>query len=71
MGNHSAVVSHCLHNRYRIRALKEPQGLLGGVNQAILIVGLDAESHIGTPTPGALENLHFGNNTVSALDDAL
>jgi glycine betaine/proline transport system substrate-binding protein len=36
-----------LHHRYRIRELREPKGLLGGNDQATLIVRKDAEERIG------------------------
>jgi glycine betaine/proline transport system substrate-binding protein len=60
-----------LHNRYRVRALDEPKGLLGGVDQATLIVRRDAEPLIGSDALAELAELHLGNARVSALDDAL
>ena len=60
-----------LHHRYRIRALAEPKGLLGGVDQATLIVRRDAEARIGAPALAALATLRLGNAKVSALDDGL
>ncbi len=59
-----------LHNRYTIRALDEPKGLLGGVDQATLIVRRDAESLIGSDALAELAGLHLGNARVSALDYA-
>lgn len=60
-----------LHHRYRIRALIEPQGLLGGADQATLIVRKDAARRIGQPALAELATLHFGNARVSELDDLL
>lgn len=60
-----------LHARYRIRALKEPLGLLGGVDQATLLVRRDAEERIGGAALEELSRLHLGNARVSALDDMI
>ncbi len=60
-----------LHHRHKIRALYEPKGLLGGIDQATLIVRRDAEEWIGPETLAALGKLHLGNARVSELDDAL
>jgi glycine betaine/proline transport system substrate-binding protein len=60
-----------LHHRYRIRALDEPRGLLGGRDGATLIVRRDAEARIGEAALAELSRLHIGNSRVSALDDAL
>jgi glycine betaine/proline transport system substrate-binding protein len=54
-----------------IRALAEPKGLLGGVDQATLVVRRDAEALLGEPALAALSRLHLGNARVSALEDAL
>jgi glycine betaine/proline transport system substrate-binding protein len=60
-----------LHHRYRIRELREPNGLLGGKDQATLIVRKDAEPRIGGAALGELRELHLGNAKVSELDDRL
>ena len=60
-----------LHRRYAIRALEEPLGLLGGVDEATMLVHRGAESAIGRETLDFLAQLTFGNARVSALDDAL
>ncbi|CCW18331.1 ABC proline/glycine betaine family protein transporter, periplasmic ligand binding protein [Sphingobium indicum BiD32] len=60
-----------LHARYRIRALVEPLGLLGGTDQATLLVRRDAEARIGTAALDELSRLHLGNARVSALDDMI
>lgn len=62
---------HWLHHRYRIRALDEPKGLLGGRDAATLLVRKDAEAPIGRRALRGLARLHLGNTTVSALDDQL
>lgn len=58
-----------LHHRYRIRELRDPKGLLGGQDQATLIVRKDAEAHIGAATLLELTAPHLGNARVSELDD--
>ncbi|HYF89560.1 glycine betaine ABC transporter substrate-binding protein [Azospirillum sp.] len=60
-----------LHNRYRIRALVEPKGLLGRQDEATLIIRKDAEARIDPAALAALADLHLGNARVSALDDRL
>jgi len=55
----------------RIRALEDPKGLLGGVDNATLIVRKDAKSQLGEATLAELSALYLGNARVSALDDAL
>jgi glycine betaine/proline transport system substrate-binding protein len=60
-----------LHHRYTIRGLEEPKGLLGGKDQATLIVRKDAEERVGPAALEALSRLYLGNNKVSELDDLL
>lgn len=60
-----------LHHRYSIRALEEPRGLLGGTDQATLVVRKDAEERIGAAALNELAGLHLGNARVSELDDLL
>ncbi|UOM36675.1 glycine betaine ABC transporter substrate-binding protein [Acuticoccus sp. I52.16.1] len=60
-----------LNHRYRIRELEEPRGLLGGRDEATLVVRRDAEALIGEPALARLSGLTLGNARVSALDDAL
>ncbi|WP_339949260.1 glycine betaine ABC transporter substrate-binding protein [uncultured Albimonas sp.] len=61
---------HYLHARHRIRALEEPHGLLGGADEATLVVRRDAEARLGAATLDALSRLRLGNARVSELDDA-
>lgn len=60
-----------LNNRYNIRALHEPKGLLGGKDEATLIVRKDAKEKIGKTTLHALSELYIGNSELSALEHAL
>ena len=60
-----------LQARYRIRALEEPLGLLGGVDHATLLVRRDAEERIGEAALDELSRLHLGNVRVSELDDRI
>jgi len=60
-----------LHHRYHIRELRDPKGLLGGQDQATLIVRKDSEPRIGAAALAELEGLHLGNARVSELDDRL
>lgn len=60
-----------LHHRHLIRALEDPKGLLGGVDNATLIVRKDAKQALGEAALTELSSLYLGNARVSALDDAL
>lgn len=60
-----------LHNRYTIRALGEPKGLLGSKDQATLIVRKDAKKKIGKAALEELSQLYIGNRELSALEDVL
>ncbi|WP_118137963.1 glycine betaine ABC transporter substrate-binding protein [Oceanicella sp. SM1341] len=60
-----------LHARYRIRALEEPRGLLGGADEATLVIRRDAMARVAPAALEELSRLHLGNARVSALDDAL
>ncbi|MEP4036069.1 glycine betaine ABC transporter substrate-binding protein [Pseudophaeobacter sp.] len=60
-----------LHNRYNIRALEEPKGLLGTKDQATLVVRKDAVDKIGPDAMTELRNLYVGNAKLSAMEDNL
>lgn len=60
-----------LHHTYRIRELSEPKGLLGGTDDATLIVREDAVPRVAPAALAALEGLRLGNAVVTALDHAL
>lgn len=57
-----------LHNQYRIRALHEPKGLLGGTDDATLIMRTEAASLIQPKTREVLARLTLGNDVVTLLD---
>ncbi|NYE62265.1 glycine betaine/proline transport system substrate-binding protein [Duganella sp. 1224] len=60
-----------LHARYRIRALHEPKGLLGGQDAATLVMRRDAQDKLDPATIRALEGLYLGNDVVTAIDSAM
>jgi glycine betaine/proline transport system substrate-binding protein len=62
---------HYLHHRYRIRALHEPKQLLGGIDDATLIVRREAEASICPNTLQVLAQLQLGNDVVTMLDDRI
>ena len=60
-----------LHHRYRIRALKEPKGLLGTRDDATLVVRKEARLRIGAAALKDLSQLYIGNPRLSELEDDL
>lgn len=60
-----------LHNRYAIRALKEPLGLLGVQDEATLLIRKAARARIDPQALAALSTLYIGNAKLSALEDEL
>ncbi|NWD73515.1 glycine betaine ABC transporter substrate-binding protein [Pseudomonas gingeri] len=60
-----------LHHRYRIRALHEPLGLLGGADDATLLIRRDAEPRLNPQTLAILADLHLGNAVVTRIDHAI
>jgi glycine betaine/proline transport system substrate-binding protein len=57
-----------LHYRYRIRTLLEPKHLLGGADEATLIVRREAEPLIRASTLQTLAQLQLSNDVVTMLD---
>ncbi|WP_082190188.1 glycine betaine ABC transporter substrate-binding protein [Frateuria defendens] len=57
-----------LHHRYRIRPLDEPRGLLGGVDQATLIMRKELEPVLAPELVAMLAGLQLGNAAVTELD---
>lgn len=57
-----------LHERYAIRELKDPKGLLGGTDDATLIVRKAAIDTISTAALNELRTLTIGNREASRLD---
>lgn len=60
-----------LHNRYAIRALEEPKGLLGVQDEATLLVRKAARKKMDPAALAALSSLYIGNARLSALEDEL
>lgn len=60
-----------LHHRYRIRAIKEPRGLLGGTDQATLVASRDLAAKLSPDLLSRLKTLSLGNEVVTALDFAI
>jgi glycine betaine/proline transport system substrate-binding protein len=58
-----------LHARHRIRELREPLGLLRGVDDATLMLRRDARSLIPDRTLAILAGMSLGNETVALLDE--
>jgi glycine betaine/proline transport system substrate-binding protein len=60
-----------LHHRYRIRALEEPKGILGGTDQATLVISRDLAGKLPPDLLSQLRTLSLGNAAVTALDFAI
>lgn len=61
---------HFLHHRYRIRNLKDPKGLLGSIDRAVLLAREDRLALLTSAEIQVLDNIRLSNLTVSELDDA-
>ncbi|WP_420360037.1 glycine betaine ABC transporter substrate-binding protein [Aeromonas veronii] len=57
-----------LHATYRIRELKEPKGLLGGVDRAVLLARSDRLHLLASEDINHLDRLRFDNSTIEQLD---
>lgn len=57
-----------LHATYRIRELKEPKGLLGGVDRAVLLARSDRLHLLASEDVSHLDSLRFDNATIEQLD---
>jgi glycine betaine/proline transport system substrate-binding protein len=57
-----------LHYRYNIRALREPKGLLGIVDRAVLLLREDKKSLFTKEQLQALDSLRFSNDIIAELD---
>ena len=60
-----------LHHRYRIRDLKDPKGLLGSVDRAVLLAREDRLVLLTAAEIQVLDNILLSNLIVAELDDAL
>lgn len=60
-----------LHHDYRIRALEEPKGLLGGQDAATLVARKAVLPRIAPAALAQLRALHLGNDAVTTLEHAI
>jgi len=60
-----------LHHRYKVRALDEPRGLLGGVDQATLVANRRLAASMDPDLVQHLKALTLGNSAITALDYAI
>lgn len=60
-----------LHHVHRIRALEEPKGLLGGVDQATLVFSKAGIDQMPYALFDELSRLKLGNTVATALDHAI
>ena len=57
-----------LHARYNIRELKDPKGLLGTADKAVMLLRKDRSSLFTDQRVSKLDSLQFGNNVIAELD---
>ncbi|WP_168926911.1 glycine betaine ABC transporter substrate-binding protein [Shewanella donghaensis] len=57
-----------LHHRYNIRELKDPKGLLGIVDRAVLLMREDKKSLFTDDQLATLDSLRFSNDIIAELD---
>lgn len=57
-----------LHYKYKIRELKEPKGLLGIVDKAVLLLREDKKQLFSQQQLEKLDGLHFSNEIIAELD---
>lgn len=57
-----------LHYRYDIRQLKEPKGLLGVVDRAVLLLSDDKKNLFTDEQLKSLDSLRFSNEIIAELD---
>lgn len=57
-----------LHHQYKIREIREPKGLLGVVDRAVLLLRGDKKHLFTEPQLNVLDNLQFSNEIISKLD---
>jgi glycine betaine/proline transport system substrate-binding protein len=60
-----------LHHDYRIRALDEPRGMLGGQDQATLVARKAVLARIAPAALEELRSLYLGNDVVTDLEHAI
>lgn len=59
---------HYLHYQYHIREIKEPDGLLGTVDQAVLLLRADKKAYFTDDQLRILDALRFSNEIIAKLD---
>lgn len=57
-----------LHYRYKIREIKDPKGLLGSVDRAVLLLPEDKKSLFTAEQLQTLNSLRFSNEIIAELD---
>jgi glycine betaine/proline transport system substrate-binding protein len=57
-----------LHYKHTIRELKEPQGLLGVVDRAVLLLREDKQALFNQAQLNTLDKLRFSNEIIAELD---
>lgn len=57
-----------LHGQSKLRELEDPLGLLGGRDDATLVLRKDAVHKLNAQGRALLDSMHLGNETVSHLD---
>lgn len=57
-----------LHYRYQIRELKEPKGLLGIIDRAVLLLRNDKKTLFTKEQLSKLDSLRFSNDIIAELD---
>ena len=57
-----------LHSRYNIREIREPEGLLGIVDRAVLLLREDKKSLFTEEQLQTLDSLRFSNDIIAELD---
>lgn len=57
-----------LHGQSKLRELEDPLGLLGGRDDATLVLRKDAAHKLNAQGRALLDRMHLGNETVSRLD---
>ncbi len=60
-----------LHFRHLIRDLKDPKGLLGSVDRAVLLARADRLGHLSAAQIQVLDNIRLSNAIVAELDYAI
>ena len=57
-----------MHSRYNIREIREPEGLIGIVDRAVLLLREDKKSLFTEEQLQTLDSLRFSNDIIAELD---